>query len=148
MLRVDSLLPTARERLATIPNDALLVDAAKLLHGPQSNLVVVCDDHGTMAGVITKTDVVSRISECTGFSCTTVAALVMTRDVTFCRPGDSLPDVWSVIKERRLKNIPVVDEDLKPLGVLNARNAVQALLEDVQYEEQLLRDYVFCVGYR
>jgi CBS domain-containing protein len=47
-----------------------------------------------------------------------------------------------------LKNVPVVDADSKPLGVLNARDVLQSLLEDVEYEEQLLRDYVMCVGYR
>lgn len=53
-----------------------------------------------------------------------------------------------MIKERRFKNKPVVNEDSSPVGVLNARDAVQALLEDVQYEEQLLLDYIHSVGYR
>lgn len=148
MVKVERILPAARERLVTIKADALLVDAAKLLNGPQLNLVVVCDDAGKMAGIITKTDVVGRISHCTGFNCTTAASNAMTRDVTVCRPDDWLHDVWSVIKDHGLKNIPVVDQDSIPVGVLNARDALQVLLEDVQYEEQLLRDYVSCVGYR
>ncbi len=147
-MKVEAILPTASKRLATIKTDALLVDAARLLKSPQRNLVVVCDDAGRMAGVITKTDIVGRISNCSGFSCTTAAANVMTREVTFCRPDDWVHDVWSVIKQHGLKNIPVVDQGhLIPLGVLNAKDALQALLEDTQYEEQLLRDYVACVGY-
>lgn len=51
-------------------------------------------------------------------------------------------------EQHGLKNIPVLDHGSKPVGVLNARDVVQALLEDVQYEERLLRDYVSCVGYR
>jgi CBS domain-containing protein len=51
------------------------------------------------------------------------------------------------MKERRLKNIPIVDQDGRPLGVLNARDALEALLEEVEYEEILLREYVMCVGY-
>lgn len=144
MLKVERTLPAAQERLVTIKTDALLVDAARLLNGSQLNLVVVCDDTGKMAGVITKTNIVGRISHCTEFSCSTAAANVLTRDLTFCRPDDGLHDVWSVIKRHGLKNIPVVDHDSKPVGVLNARDVVQALLEDVWYEEQLLRDYVSC----
>jgi predicted transcriptional regulator len=72
----------------------------------------------------------------------------MSREVTFCQPDDELRDIWTVIHQRSLKNIPVVDPESKPVGVLNARNVLQALLEDVQYEEQLLRDYVMGVGYR
>jgi hypothetical protein len=42
----------------------------------------------------------------------------------------------------------VVDQGSKPLGVLNARDVLQSLLQDVEYEEELLRDYVMNVGYR
>jgi hypothetical protein len=31
--------------------------------------------------------------------------------------------------------------------VLNARDALEALLEEVEYEEVILREYVMCVGY-
>lgn len=148
MLKVERILPAARERLVTIKTDALLIDAARLLNGPQVNLVVVCDEAGKVAGVITKTDVVGRISHCTGCSCTMAASHVMTEEVTFCRPNDWLHDVWSVIKQRGLKNIPVIDQDSVPVGVLNARDVVRMLLEDVQYEESLLRDYVMGIGYR
>ena len=148
MRKVDGILPAAQGRLATVNANGLLIDAARLLNGPQFNLVVVCDDSGKMAGVISKTDVVSRISHCTGCSCTMAAAQVMTKEVAFCRPGDWVNDVWSVIKERRLKNLPVVDQHSVPIGILNARDVLQALLEDIEYEEQLLRDYVSCVGYR
>lgn len=121
MLKVETVLPAAQERLATIETEALLIDAARLLDGAQLNLVVVCDEGGKMAGVITKTDVVGRISHCTGCSCTMAASHVMTQEVIFCRPSDRLHDVWSSIKQRSLKNIPVVDQHSVPVGVLNAR---------------------------
>jgi CBS domain-containing protein len=147
VLKVERILTAAQVRLVTIQADALLIDAAKLLNNPRLNLVVVCDESRKMVGVITRTDIVGRISHCTGCSCTMAASQVMTREVISCRPGDWVNDVWSIIKERGLKNIPIVDEDARPVGVLSARDALQVLLEDVQYEEQLLRDYIMCVGY-
>lgn len=147
MQKVEKILPVAQSRLVTIRTDALLIDAARFLNNPALNLVVVCNENGTMAGVITKTDIVGRISQCTGCSCTMAASQVMTQEVVFCRPSDWLNDAWSIIKERGLKNIPVADKNIKPVGVLNARDALQVLLEDAEYEEQLLRDYVMCVGY-
>lgn len=148
MLKVERILSVARERLVTIKTDALLIDAARLLNGPQVNLVVVCDESDKIAGVITKTDIVARISFCTGCSCTMSASHVMTQEVTFCRPNDWLHEVWSVIKQHGLKNIPVVDQGSVPVGVLDARDVVRILLEDTEYEESLLRDYVMGVGYR
>jgi signal-transduction protein with cAMP-binding, CBS, and nucleotidyltransferase domain len=144
---VERLLPGARERLFTIGAEAPLMEAAKLLR-VGTDLVVVCGPGGVLAGVITKTDVVSRISQCQGSSCTTAALLVMTKDVLLCHPGDWLQDVWSAMKVRSLKNVPITDGDGRPVGVLNARDALQLLLEEAQDEESLLRDYVMCVGYR
>jgi CBS domain-containing protein len=138
---VKNLLPAARERLVTIVDDAPLIQAAKLLR-TGTDLVVVCGSAGLLVGVITKTDVVSQISHCQGASCITAASLVMTRDVVVCQPGDWLREVWSTMKERGLKNIPITDQDSRPVGVLNARDALQVLLEEVENEESLLRDYV------
>jgi hypothetical protein len=45
-------------------------------------------------------------------------------------------------------NIPVVDAELHPIDMLNARDALQLLLEEVQDEELRLREYVMCVGYQ
>ena len=71
----------------------------------------------------------------------------MTRDVIVCRPGDWLHEVWSRMKERGFKNVPVTDRDSRPVGVLNARDALQVLLEEVENEETLLRDYVMGIGF-
>jgi arabinose-5-phosphate isomerase len=49
---------------------------------------------------------------------------------------------------RGLKNVPVVDQSARPLGLLNARDILQALLSETQSDENLLRDYVMGVGYR
>ena len=43
---------------------------------------------------------------------------------------------------------PVVGDRHKPIGVLTVNDALQALLKEVEHEEELLREYVMCVGYR
>lgn len=147
-MQVKGVLPAAKGRLATVRVDSLLMDAARLLAESRINLVVVCDADDKLAGVITKTDVVARMSICSGYSCRMAAEDTMTREVTSCRPDEWLQDIWSTFSRRGLKNMPVVDDDRVPLGVLNARDALQALLKDVRNQEELLRDYVMGVGYR
>lgn len=144
---VDSVLPAARARLVMLADDAPLLQAARLLGMPGTDLVVVCGTDGALAGVVTKTDVVVRISHCQGASCTTPAALVMQRDAVVCQQGERLDEVWSRMKARGLKNLPILDGSRRPVGVLNARDVLQALLHDVENEEALLRDYVMTAGY-
>lgn len=146
-LVVEQLLSKARGRLVTIAKDAPLIEAAALLR-PGIELVIVCDEAGLLAGVITKTDIVNQISHCQGVSCVTAAAIVVTSDVLLCRPPDSLNDVWDRMKKRGLKNVPVVDVENRPLGLLHARDILQVLLSDAEDTEALLQDYVMGVGYR
>jgi CBS domain-containing protein len=144
---VERVLPIARERLITIRHNALLKDAAKLLCDTQGGLVVVCNSDGAMVGVITKTDVIRQISHCQGCACTTAAAAVMTQDVTYCHPSEMLHDVWLIMKERGFVHIPVIDQDFRPAGVVNARDALQALLVEADDEGLVLRDYIMGIGY-
>ena len=145
---VEQILPKARQRLAAIGADAPVKQAADLMSRPHVDLVVACGAGGEMVGVLTKTDVVGQIRQCAGNSCVTRVDAVMTRDVVACRPGDWLHDVWSVMKERSLQRIPIVDQDGRPIGIIYARDALQSLLSEAENEEALLRDYVMCVGYR
>jgi CBS domain-containing protein len=148
MTLVEKIIPVARERLVTIRDDAPLTEAAKYLDGRHINLVVVCDKSDALAGIITRTDIVRQMSLCMGCSCTAAAATVMTKDVVSCHPDDSLQDVWSIMKERKLLHVPIVGKDSRPLGVINARDALFVLLEETEYETALLRDYVAGIGYR
>ena len=51
------------------------------------------------------------------------------------------------MKQRGLKNVPIADGQSRPLGILTARDVLQLLLQEVEYEELLLRDYVMGIGY-
>lgn len=144
---VEELLPKARERLVTVADDSRLIEVAKLLQAG-ADLVIVRDSAGLLAGVITKTDIVAQISHCEGVGCLTAAALVMTRDVVLAEPKELLQDVWSRMKERDLKHVPIVDAESRPLGLLHARDILQVLLKESENEDALLRDYVMGVGYR
>lgn len=145
--RVQQLLPTARERLTIIAQNVQLVEVAQLLHAG-ADIVVVCSPEEAMVGIITKTDVVGQIGGCQGASCVAVASAVMVRDVVVCHPMDLLSTVWTRMKEQGLKNVPILDNNGRPVGVLNARDALEVLLQGVEEEESLLRDYVMGVGYR
>lgn len=73
---------------------------------------------------------------------------IMTRDVTYCRTHEMLLDVWSVMRERGLQRVPIVDDGRKPIGIIYSREALQALLSEAENQDELLRDYISGVGYR
>lgn len=144
----EQMLQRARERLATIDAGAPVKEAADLMSKPHTDLVVVCDQDGGVVGVLTKTDIVGQMGQCSGGGCIARVDTIMTRDVISCRPNESLKDIWSVMKQRGLQRIPIVDQGGKPIGIVYARDALQNLLGAVENDEALLRDYVMDVGYQ
>lgn len=144
----EQMLARARERLATIDAGAPVKGAADLMSKPHIDLVVVCGHDRAMVGVLTKTDIVGQMSQCAGDGCTARVDTIMTPVVISCRPSDVLHDVWSVMKERGLQRIPIVDQGGKAVGIIYARDALQNLLGETENDEALLRDYVMSVGYQ
>jgi CBS domain-containing protein len=53
-----------------------------------------------------------------------------------------------MMAKRGFVHMPVVDENSKPLGVVNDRDALRALMAEQKYEASLLRDYIMGIGYR
>lgn len=113
----------------------------------RSTLVIVCNAGGTMAGVVSTADVVRQLSHCTGCGCTETVSHVMTREVISCHPDDELMKVWDTMKRNDLKQIPITNAALMPLGLLYANDVLQVLLNEVEYAEELLREYVMGIGY-
>lgn len=144
---IEEMLESSRAQLVTIEADRPLMEAAsKLCSG--NDIVIVVGPSGQMEGLVTKTDVVRLMSVCDGASCRHVVSTAMTTDVTACTASERLQDVADRMKLAQLKNIPVVDQDGRPVAVLTIRAILRVLLHDAEYEEALLIDYVKGVGYR
>jgi len=146
--RVSAIEAVARSRLLTVGMDALLVEVAALLSSAQISVVVVCDAAGLPLGIITETTLVQRLGLGQADFFATRAGDVMTREITRCKPDDLLSDVLAMMHERELIHVLVVETGHRPLGVLNARDGLRALLAAGTHEEELLRNYVMGIGYQ
>jgi CBS domain-containing protein len=147
-LLVSSIQKVTRSRLLTVGLDALLAQVAALLSASQISLVLVCDARGSLVGVITETILVRQLGFGQAGVFTTRAGEVMTKEFTVCAPADPLSKVLAMMHERGLIHVPVVEADNRPVGVLNARDGLRALLVAGNHEEALLRNYVMGVGYQ
>ena len=146
--QVSGVALVTRSRLLSVGTDTLLVEVAALLSGAQISVVVVCDAAGAAIGSVTETVLVRRLGLGQADFFTTQAGDVMTHEITTCTPDDLLSEVLAKMHERGLIHVLVLDAGNKPLGVLNARDGLRALLAAGNHEEALLRNYVMGVGYQ
>jgi CBS domain-containing protein len=148
MILVKHILETARKRLAVLSMEASLFDAARILTNRDTPLVVVCDNDGIAVGVISSGHVLNVLAtagvDAVGFN----AGAIMTKPLLTCHVDEYLQQVWAVMNSRTLPCAPILDDDGRAQGVLHARDVAIALIDEVKYEEVLLRDYVMGVGYQ
>ncbi len=145
---VSAIQAIARSRLLTVPADAHLVDVAALLSSAQISVVVVCSEAGAVLGIITETMLVKQLGLGQADFFTTRADAVMTREIRSCGLQDLLSDVVAIMHKLGLIHILLVDADNRPLGVVNVRDGLRALLSAGNQEEELLRNYVMGIGYQ
>jgi len=145
-MQVHHLHSVTSSRLMTVDLDAELRTTALLFANPGVGLVVICDRSGQAAGVISKSDLVRHLA--TSKSNEAMVAALMSRSIVSCGPADDLHSVWETMAGRSLQNIPVLDAASKPIGILDIRDALKALLEQEEIQEHMLTNYVAGIGYQ
>jgi len=108
---------------------------------------VVCDSDGIAVGVISSDHVLNVLATAGIDACGLNAGAIMTKPLLTCHLDEYLQQVWAVMNSRILPCAPILDDDGRVQGVLHARDVAIALIDEVNYEEVLLRDYVMGVGY-
>jgi CBS domain-containing protein len=148
MVLVKHVLESARKRLMVLSVDASLFDAARILTNRDTPLVVVCDGDGIAVGVIASGHVLNVLATAGADACGHNAGAIMTKPLLSCRLDEDLQQVWQVMNSQTLPCAPILDDAGRPQGVLHARDVAMALIDEVNTEEVLLRDYVMGVGYQ
>jgi predicted transcriptional regulator len=145
---VKHVMEPARKRLAVLSQEASIFDAAKILANRDTPLIVVRDNDGIAIGVISPGHIVNILATAGPESLGCNAGAIMTKPVLSCHMNEALEQVWAVMTSRTLPCAPSLDDDGRAQGVLFARDVAIALLDELNYDEKLLRDYVMGVGYQ
>lgn len=113
------------KNLITVKKSATIYDCAKLMKTRRISSIIVLNIDGTLAGLVTKTDLASVFL--TQATTPLKVSKVMTRRVVTAMPGDSLLYVESLLINNRISRI-VVQRDRRPVGIITYRDFVPAKL--------------------
>ena len=101
------------EQIATIRENANVQDAAKLmLDGHVTHIPVVTDDY-KLIGIVTSWDLSKSIATNSNH-----LKDIMTTTVKYCHAHDTIEDVAGQMRKYDISCLPVVDEDMKVLGLI------------------------------
>jgi CBS domain-containing protein len=139
-VNVQSILGRKGNEVATISQTATLTDAIGELGRRRIGALVVSGDGRVIEGIISERDVV-RTAAAGSFEDVAVGA-VMSTDVVTCSPGDGVDQLMSLMTERRIRHLPVVDDQGHLAGIVSIGDVVKARLSQLEHENQALSQYI------
>lgn len=102
-----------------LPNDTV-AKVAQMMRSKDVGPVPVVENEQTqrLVGIVTDRDLALKVVAEGRDAKTTTAAMVMTRKVITCHAEDDLQKVLDSMSEHQLRRIPVVDNDLRIIGII------------------------------
>jgi CBS domain-containing protein len=129
-----------REMVSVRPKETISSTIRKLAEHDRGALPV-CNDKDELVGIITERDIVRKCfaggTDCSRFK----VQDVMSRKVVIGNPGDDLDYAISVMKQERIRHLPIVD-DRKVIGMISMRDLLGVKLEESRAEVKYLTDYI------
>jgi CBS domain-containing protein len=127
MATIRDLLSIKSPQVLSIAPEASSLDAAILMNERKVGSLLVMDPE-TVVGIITERDLLQRVLVERRDPAETTVGEVMTQEVLCCKPHTTIEEARTVMKNRRIRHLPVVDEagqlrGLISIGDLNAFEA-------------------------
>ncbi|MEM1774457.1 MAG: CBS domain-containing protein [Acidilobaceae archaeon] len=116
----------------TLPPLATVEDAVKLMYRENIGSIIVTSPEGRVLGIFTEKDLVRVIGE--GKPLSTKLGEVMTKDPITVREEDTIVKAVTILSEKRIRHLPVVDSEGRIKGVVSVRDIVSIYK---RYLEQL-----------
>lgn len=104
--------------------DDVLV-AARIMRDNDVGFLPVCDEAGSVIGVLTDRDLALRVCAEDARAPATPVGSVMTRGVISCRPTHSVAHAERLMRKHHLTRIVVIDERRRPVGIVSLSDVAQ-----------------------
>ena len=127
--------------VVTIDAAATVGDAAKLLSEKRIGAVLVMENGGAPAGILSERDIVRELGR-RGESCLrdTVGEM-MTKDLGSCAPDDTADAVLTKMTDGRFRHMPVMENGALA-GVISIGDVVKARLSELSMEKDALEGMI------
>ncbi len=130
------------KRVETISSSATLHDLVNALNVHHVGALVVSPDGKKIEGIVSERDVVRAMPGKLNELADIRVRDLMTADVITCTPDSSVASIMTVMTERRIRHVPVVDESGNLLSIISIGDVVKAHINELDVERKALSDYV------
>ena len=140
-MTVAGLLEAKGRGVITTAAHVTLAEAIDTLARHRIGALVVVDDAGRIAGIVSERDIVRALARAGAGALDEQVDAVMTRKVMTCVESETINDVMARMTRGRFRHLPVVDRD-RLGGIVSIGDVVKARIEEVEREADDMRAYI------
>lgn len=142
MSTVQELLAGKGAQVVSIDQHATALEAAKLMNDQKIGALVV-QEGGRVIGMFTERDVLTRIVAEQQDPASVNVGKIMTHPVACCRPDTTVEEARTVMRNRRIRHLPVVNEQEKLVGVVSIGDLNAWRLDGQEKTIYFLSEYIY-----
>jgi CBS domain-containing protein len=137
---VSQILRTKGDTVFTVAPTETISAVAALLHSRRVGALVVLDAE-QVVGIVSERDVVRAMAEGGAAALGEAVSGVMTRDVLFAQPGETVDSLLSRMTDRRIRHLPVCQTE-RLVGIVSIGDLVKSKISEVEAEADGLKAYI------
>jgi arabinose-5-phosphate isomerase len=126
LMRVHQVM-RPRDAMAVVPPDAVIRDVLKAMTGVRAGAAVVADGDGRLIGIFTHGDFVRNFQSDPKVGERLVADLMTLNPVTVHQDKLAV-EVLNLLERHRIDDLVVVDDDQKPVGIVDSQDLTRLKL--------------------
>ena len=145
MATVRDILAGKDTAVHTIDENMSVLEATQLMNRHQIGALIVAGggDGEKVLGIFTERDVLRRVVAEQRDPAATRVGDVMTDRVVCCTADQPIDEARSIMKQRRVRHLPVVDGENGPIGVISIGDLNAWSIQDGEVKIQYMEDYIY-----
>ncbi|MCZ7668638.1 MAG: CBS domain-containing protein [Chloroflexi bacterium] len=141
MATITQLLQNKGQDVWSVAPDDTVLQALELMAEKNIGSVIVLEDDA-VCGIFSERDYSRKVVLNGRSSKTTPIRDVMTAEVYYVRPQDSVDRCMALMTEKRFRHLPVLDDDKKLVGIISIGDVVKAIITEQQVLINHLEDFI------
>lgn len=130
---VANVLEEKGSEVHSVSPETTVRKAAEELCDREIGVLVVLNDDGSVAGIVSERDIVGHLQEHRHEGFEVAVGEIMTRDPVYCSLDDTLRDLKIKMTTGKFRHMPVLD-DGKLCGLVSISDVVRFRLLELEYE--------------
>jgi len=140
-MRIADLIARKGSAVLTVPPEAPVSNLLEVLAERNVGAAVVCEGD-RLAGIVSERDVVRHLHHRGASLLDAPVSEIMTTVVATCRLEDDVQTLSRTMTERRIRHIPVVDDQERLTGIVSIGDVVKTRIDQLEEHRDQLEAYI------